>query len=474
MWNINHSLNVIVLICYTFNVKKTLIILLFISLISPSFAFYTKPDVTDNKQNDSVLRPDLNHLSLKDSVINFGKIYLSLPYRYGGTTPRGFDCSGFTSHVFNNFGINLNRSSRDQASQLPSINKLDLKTGDLVFFEGQRHNGTVGHVGIVTETKPNGEFNFIHSSIKKGVTISSSEEQYYGSRFVKGGRVLDENSFIVNPKTQISLYQENKDKIKLNKQDTRSNPEIIDYKYHTVKKGETLSSISQDYDVPISTIQRLNGLKKKKIKKGQQLKISEGLFIPSEPTLAKSQSGESKIAETSSSNKINAQPGSVTVVAPTSSAQLPEPTLNPKTQNNIKLTDTGKPVKHSNTNLASTKTNSHKVNAGESLYAIAKNYNLTVNELKKLNNLSSENIKPGQILKVEETIEESPVNTDKTVISKRNHASSDSGPVILKVKKGDTLYSLSRQYGCTVKKIKEWNKNISENLNIGDKLIIYK
>ena len=454
--------------------KTALSILLFINFISPSFAFINKPVLADNQHNDTVLRPDLSHLTLKDSVISFGKIYMSTPYRYGGTTPRGFDCSGFTSHVFNNFGINLNRSSRDQASQLPTINKLDLKTGDLVFFEGRRHNGTVGHVGIVTETKPNGEFNFIHSSIKKGVTISSSEEQYYGSRFVKGGRVLDDNSFIVNPKTQISLFQDNKDKIKLSKQDTKSNSEIIDSKYHTVKKGETLSSISQDYDVPISTIQRLNGLKKKKIRKGQRLMISEGLFIPSEPTLAQSQSAESKKAETSSSNKINPQSGSVIVVDPTSLALLHEPTLYPKTQNNIKLTETGKSVKYSNTNLVSTKTNSHKVNAGESLYAIAKNYNLTVNELKKLNNLTSENIKPGQILKVVDTTEKSPVNTEKVVISIRNSDSSNSGPVTLRVKKGDTLYSLARQYGCTVRKIKEWNKNISENLNIGDKLIIYK
>ena len=202
--------------------------------------------------------------------------------------------------------------------------------------------------------------------------------------------------------------------------------------------------------------------------------ISEGLFIPSEPTLAQSQSAESKKAETSSSNKINSQSGSVIVVDPTSSALLHEPTLYPKTQNNIKLTETGKSVKYSNTNLVSTKTNSHKVNAGESLYAIAKNYNLTVNELKKLNNLTSENIKPGQILKVVDTTEKSPVNAEKVVISIRNSDSSNSGPVTLRVKKGDTLYSLARQYGCTVRKIKEWNKNISENLNIGDKLIIYK
>ena len=120
--------------------KTALSILLFINFISPSFAFINKPVLADNQHNDTVLRPDLSHLTLKDSVISFGKIYMSTPYRYGGTTPRGFDCSGFTSHVFNNFGINLNRSSRDQASQLPTINKLDLKTGDLVFIISYSRN----------------------------------------------------------------------------------------------------------------------------------------------------------------------------------------------------------------------------------------------------------------------------------------------------------------------------------------------
>ena len=131
---------------------------------------------------------------MQDSVINFGKRYMSTPYRYGGTTPKGFDCSGFTSYVYRQFGFSLNRASRDQAKQFPSIPKKELQTGDLVFFEGRKQNGIVGHVGIVTERKENGEFQFLHSSIKRGVTVSSSDEPYYAARYLKGGRVIDSQS----------------------------------------------------------------------------------------------------------------------------------------------------------------------------------------------------------------------------------------------------------------------------------------
>ncbi|MBP1664051.1 MAG: hypothetical protein H6Q19_1191 [Bacteroidetes bacterium] len=222
--------------------KTALTILLFISLITPTYAGDKKPVVNGNETNDTVVLPDLSKITLKDSVINYGKIYLSLPYRYGGTTPKGFDCSGFTSHVYGNFGINLNRSSRDQACQFPEVNKENLQTGDLVFFEGHRHNGVVGHVGIVTETKPNGEFNFIHSSIKRGVTISSSEEQYYASRYVKGGRVMVADNTLIRPSTNISLDFDKDSNTKFELVPKNKKQKLVEAKYHKVKKGETLSS----------------------------------------------------------------------------------------------------------------------------------------------------------------------------------------------------------------------------------------
>ena len=127
----------------------------------------------------------------QQEIVNFGKQFLGVRYRFGGRTPAGFDCSGFTVYVFNQFGIRLNPTSATQDTQFPTISRQqDLRVGDLVFFEGRTQNQRVGHVGIVSEVFPNGTFRFIHASVSQGVTISHSTEQYWAVRYLRGGRVL--------------------------------------------------------------------------------------------------------------------------------------------------------------------------------------------------------------------------------------------------------------------------------------------
>jgi hypothetical protein len=65
-----------------------------------------------------------------------------------------------------------------------------------VFFEEQTYDGRVGHGGIVTDVKPNGEFDFIHASTVSGVIISKSTEPYYTARYLRGGRVIEENAIL--------------------------------------------------------------------------------------------------------------------------------------------------------------------------------------------------------------------------------------------------------------------------------------
>lgn len=125
-----------------------------------------------------------------DDLIGYAKNYIGLHYRRGGKTPKGFDCSGFTGHVFKQFGLSLNASSRSQYTQGDRILPGELQPGDLVFFSGRR-GGTksVGHVGIVVEVNADGTFKFIHSAISSGITISDSTEPYYRSRYVGARRV---------------------------------------------------------------------------------------------------------------------------------------------------------------------------------------------------------------------------------------------------------------------------------------------
>ena len=113
--------------------------------------------------------------------------YLGAPYKYGGTSKSGFDCSGLVFISFDAAGIKMPRISRDQANQGKEIRLREVKEGDLVFFNTSGSN--ISHVGIVEKVK-NGEVFFIHSSTSKGVIVSSMQETYWNKRFVKATRVL--------------------------------------------------------------------------------------------------------------------------------------------------------------------------------------------------------------------------------------------------------------------------------------------
>lgn len=115
--------------------------------------------------------------------------HLGARYRRGQSGPGGFDCSGFTSYVFKNMGIDLGRSSRDQYNQGSPVSFENLQSGDLVFFTSPGYGRSIGHVGIVVDVDPlKGSFNFIHASTK-GVKVSSSNEAYYSRRYVGARRV---------------------------------------------------------------------------------------------------------------------------------------------------------------------------------------------------------------------------------------------------------------------------------------------
>lgn len=109
--------------------------------------------------------------------------WLNTPYKYGGSTNHGIDCSAFTSAVFkSSLNFNLLRSAREQFTQGEDVD--DLQFGDLVFFNTTRRVRP-GHVGIYL-----GDNLFAHSSSKLGVIVSSLEEGYYNQRFM-GGRRMD-------------------------------------------------------------------------------------------------------------------------------------------------------------------------------------------------------------------------------------------------------------------------------------------
>jgi cell wall-associated NlpC family hydrolase len=122
--------------------------------------------------------------SKASAIITTAKKHIGVPYVWGGTTPSGFDCSGFVQYVFKQHGVSLNRTTRTQYQHGSFVTKSNLQPGDLVFFQNTYTTG-ISHVGIYI-----GNGDFIHASSSKGVVISSLSNSYWSSHYYGARRVL--------------------------------------------------------------------------------------------------------------------------------------------------------------------------------------------------------------------------------------------------------------------------------------------
>jgi murein DD-endopeptidase / murein LD-carboxypeptidase len=127
--------------------------------------------------------------ALADTLLN-EKVdeLLGIKYAYGGTTEKGFDCSGFTMYLFAKFGIDLPHQSKAQNKEGYWVDKKDLREGDLVFFNTDGKG--ISHVGVYL-----GDGIFAHSATGEGVTKTELDSKYYASRYVSARRILWEDLY---------------------------------------------------------------------------------------------------------------------------------------------------------------------------------------------------------------------------------------------------------------------------------------
>lgn len=146
----------------------------------------TQTGPTENDKNTNKTLP-VNPKA--DAIIAYAKTFLGVPYRWGGTTPSGFDCSGFINYIFGNFGFSLVRTSFGLAELGETIKLSEIQPGDLMFFKGSNVNSSsVGHVAMVVEVTPTA-IKFIHSA-NSGVRIDNFKtSEYYIKRYVKTKRL---------------------------------------------------------------------------------------------------------------------------------------------------------------------------------------------------------------------------------------------------------------------------------------------
>lgn len=140
---------------------------------APPPAARPAPNPTPSRSGDRV-----------QTILDYGRTLEGHPYRWGGTAPGGFDCSGFVYHVFGHHGVSLPRTSYDMFGVGTPVSRAELRPGDLVFFTTYRAGAS--HVGIFY-----GNNLFLHGSSAGGAVIwTSLDTAYYSARFLGGRRVL--------------------------------------------------------------------------------------------------------------------------------------------------------------------------------------------------------------------------------------------------------------------------------------------
>ena len=156
----------------------------YVLICSPSTADTSAPETPAETPDETPADNPAATVSGSE-IVSLAQQYLGVPYVYGGSSPSGFDCSGFTMYIFAQVGVKLPHGATSQLSYGASVSRSELQPGDLVFF--QDYGAVASHVGIYI-----GGDQFIHASSSSGnsrcVTVSSLAESYYANHYYTARR----------------------------------------------------------------------------------------------------------------------------------------------------------------------------------------------------------------------------------------------------------------------------------------------
>ena len=138
-------------------------------------------DSSSNNSGSSDSSASSSNSNTGSAILAFARQYLGYPYVYGGASPSGFDCSGFTTYVYKHFGVSLSRTAAGQASNGRAVKRSELQVGDLVMF-----CSPINHVGIYA-----GNNQIIHAANKtRGVVIDTISSGYYNKNYNCARRIF--------------------------------------------------------------------------------------------------------------------------------------------------------------------------------------------------------------------------------------------------------------------------------------------
>lgn len=154
-------------------------------------------NVSENKVFNSPPQNKINTASPEDlpednrvyQITSYALDFEGTPYKYGGTTKAGMDCSGLVYTSFLQENIPLPRTSRAMSLEGERLSLVEVNIGDLLFFSTDKNQKVINHVGLVVEIRP-GHILFIHSSTSRGVIISSLAEDYWHENFIMARRII--------------------------------------------------------------------------------------------------------------------------------------------------------------------------------------------------------------------------------------------------------------------------------------------